>query len=606
MVSSRPPSPSPLPPPQPQAASTVAVGGRNPLQRTSLYVGDLDPNVTEDDLCNKFSAVAPFVSLRLCRCLRTGKSLCYAYVNFYSNDHACKALLCLNHTDLKGKPVRIMWSQRDPFLRKIGIGNLFVKNLDPSVTATFLERTFSCFGNILSCKIAEENGKSKGFGFVQFESEESSMAAMTALHDTMLIGKKLYVSKFVRRSERRTAEEEKFTNLYVKNLFGDMTEDRLKEMFSRYGKICSAVIMKDDKGISRGFGFVSFQSPDDAKAALEAMNGVPIGSKNLFVGRAQNKAERTRLLKHKYKDEFGRRFEKFKASNLYVKNLNVSIDDKRLQDLFGRFGQITSARVMRLENGTSKGFGFVCFSSPKEAMAALHGLNGEFFEGKFLYVAVAQRKEDRCKILLKYYMQHTPVQSSYQSSCNGGTPQFLYFKIPPYPAVSPFMCPPSLYQHHFVSNVGIQYPFTTLEQQKFSYDQMRYTHPSIAGFRRDCMYRQHSMAHNSNVRIIELDHSKFRTQKVGFRMRGMKRCEPTENSSVALTGIQSVTAANLKMPGQLLEMNSDVIKLLNSPNSLAVEDKPVQVLKEANASTSTSTDAAATFSNLNPAGCLGY
>ncbi|KAK8664309.1 hypothetical protein V6N13_084106 [Hibiscus sabdariffa] len=570
MVSSRPPSPSPLPPPQPQAASTDAVGRRNPLQRTSLYVGDLDPNVTEDDLCNKFSAVAPFVSLRLCRCLHTGKSLCYAYVNFYSNQHACKALLCLNHTDLKGKPVRIMWSQRDPFLRKIGIGNLFVKNLDPSVSATFLERTFTRFGNILSCKIAEENGKSKGFGFVQFESEESSMAAMTALHDTMLKGKKLYVSKFVRRSERRTVEEEKFTNLYVKNLFGDMTEDRLKEMFSRYGKICSAVIMKDDKGISRGFGFVNFQSPDDAKAALEAMNGVPIGSKNLFVGRAQKKAERTRLLKHKYKHEFGRRFEKFKASNLYVKNLNVSIDDKRLQDLFGRFGQITSARVMRLENGTSKGFGFVCFSSPEEAMAALHGLNGEFFEGKFLYVAVAQRKEDRCKILQNYYMQHTPVQSSYQSSCNGGTPQFLYFKIPPYLAASPFMCQPSLYQHQFVSNVSIRYPFTTThEPQKFSYDQMRYTHPSIAGVMRDCMYRQHHY--------------------------------PLSN--LLLQRISSLKHA-AKMPGELLEMNSDVIKLLKSPNSLAVEDKPVQVLKEANASTST--DAAATFSDLKSACRLGY
>lgn len=87
-----------------------------------------------------------------------------------------------------------------------------------------------------------------------------------------------YVAKFVRKSERTTtSEEEKFTNLYVKNLFDDMTEDLLKEMFSRYGKVCSVVIMKDDNGISRGFGFVNFQSPDDAKAALEAMNGLQLG-----------------------------------------------------------------------------------------------------------------------------------------------------------------------------------------------------------------------------------------------------------------------------------------------------------------------------------------
>ena len=95
------------------------------------------------------------------------------------------------------------------------------------------------------------------------------------------------------------------------------------------------------------------------------------------MGRAQKKAERTELLKHKYKNVFNCRFEKLKASNLYVKNLNLSIDDKKLQKLFGHFGQITSSRVMRHESGMSKGFGFVCFSSPEEAMSALHGLNGE-------------------------------------------------------------------------------------------------------------------------------------------------------------------------------------------------------------------------------------
>ncbi|TYH48558.1 hypothetical protein ES332_D10G074700v1 [Gossypium tomentosum] len=615
--------------PLPLQASNVAGGGWNSLQRASLYVGDLDPDVTETDLINKFSAIAPVSSLRLCRCLRTRKSLRYAYINFFSHFHARKAFACLNHTDLKGKPMRIMWSQRDPFPRKIGIGNLFVKNLDPSISSACLEGIFCRFGTILSCKIAEENGKSKGFGFVQFDSEGSAMAAMTALHDTMLEGRKLYVAKFVRKSERTTtSEEEKFTNLYVKNLFDDMTEDLLKEMFSRYGKVCSAVIMKDGNGMSRGFGFVNFQSPDDAKKALEAMNGLQLGSKNLFVGRAQKKAERTKLLKNKYKDVFNCRFEKLKASNLYVKNLNDSIDDKRLQEVFGRFGRITSARVMRLENGRSKGFGFVCFSSPEEATAAFHGLNGTFFEGKFLYVAVAQRKEDRCKELQYYYMQNTPVQSSYQSSCNGGTPQFhsFYFNFPPCPTVSPLLCQPSLYQH-FVTNMG-QYPFaTTDEQQNFSYDQMRHVHPSIAGIRRDCMYKQHSMTYNSNVRLRELDHVNSGSKKVGFRKKGNKRCEPAENSSVALADIEPVTAAtspgnsennenlthpfveNLKpehaakVSGVLLEMNSDVLKLLNSPNSLAIKDKPVQVLKEANARTGND---AVTFTNPKSARCLSY
>ncbi|XVF00769.1 hypothetical protein REPUB_Repub04eG0029900 [Reevesia pubescens] len=240
--------------------------------------------------------------------------------------------------------------------------------------------------------------------FVQFES---AMAAITYLHDTIVEGKKLYVSKVVKKSERTAAaEEDKPTNLYVKILVYSMTNDLLEEIFPTYRKGCSVVIMKDGKGSSRGFGFVNFQFPIDAKKALEAMNGVQMGSKNFFVGRAQKKAEMTELLNQKYKGMFNYRFEKLKASNLYVKNLAVFIDNKNLQ-LFDHVGQITSARVMRHENGMSKRFGFVCFSSPEEAMTALRRLNANFFEGMSLYMVVAQCKEDSCDLLQHYYVQNT-------------------------------------------------------------------------------------------------------------------------------------------------------------------------------------------------------
>ena len=87
MASARPPSTSLPPMPLPLSGPIVAGGGLNPLQRASLYVGDLDPDVTEIDLFNKFSVVAPVASLRLCRCLRTGKSLRYGYINFFSHSH---------------------------------------------------------------------------------------------------------------------------------------------------------------------------------------------------------------------------------------------------------------------------------------------------------------------------------------------------------------------------------------------------------------------------------------------------------------------------------------------------------------------------------------
>ncbi len=81
--------------------------------------------------------------------------------------------------------------------------------------------------------------------------------------------------------------------LYVGNLPYSTTEEDLKELFSAHGTVASVRLISDrDTGRSKGFAFVEFDSDDEAKAAIDALNGHEFGGRALVVNEARPQTER--------------------------------------------------------------------------------------------------------------------------------------------------------------------------------------------------------------------------------------------------------------------------------------------------------------------------
>ncbi|XP_057719106.1 polyadenylate-binding protein 2-like [Arachis stenosperma] len=419
-----------------------AANGTNQFVTTSLYVGDLDPEVDERHLYDLFNQVGQVVSVRVCSDLTTRRSLGYGYVNYSNPQDAARAIDVLNFTPLNNKPIRIMYSHRDPSIRKSGTANIFIKNLDKSIDHKALHDTFSSFGHILSCKIATDaSGQSKGYGFVQFDTEESAQNAIDKLNGMLINDKQVYVGHFLRKQDRDNAlGKTTFNNVYVKNLSESVTDDDLKKIFGEYGTITSAVVMRDADGRSKCFGFVNFENPEDAAKAVESLNGKKIDDKEWYVGKAQKKSERENELRRRFEQTVKESVDKYQGVNLYLKNLDDTINDEKLRELFSEFGSITSCKVMRDPNGISRGSGFVAFSTPEEASRALTEMNGKMIAGKPLYVALAQRKEERRARLQAQFSQMRPVAMTpsvaprmplYPPGAPGLGQQFMYGQGPP-------------------------------------------------------------------------------------------------------------------------------------------------------------------------------
>ena len=216
------------------------------LQKQSiLFVNGLDKSVNENMLYLLFNDFSVSY-IKIAKDHDTRESFGYAFIGFKNMNKAEEAMNKLNYSKLAKKTIHISWYNREPenYRSKIE-NNIFVKKIPKNVTQKEFHDYFNKFGNIISCKIAEdEDGESMGFGFVLYDSEEKAKNAIKECNGQNWHGKKIYVSQFIKNRPKKPL---KFNNVYVRNIPKDWSENDVRKYFSKFGEIGSMIVKLPEK-----------------------------------------------------------------------------------------------------------------------------------------------------------------------------------------------------------------------------------------------------------------------------------------------------------------------------------------------------------------------
>ncbi|KAG8384900.1 hypothetical protein BUALT_Bualt04G0166300 [Buddleja alternifolia] len=172
--------------------------------------------------------------------------------------------------------------------------------------------------------------------------------------------------------------------LFVGNLPYDIDSEKLAKLFDQAGVVeISEVIYNRQTDQSRGFGFVTMSTVEEAEKAVEMFNQFDIGGRLLTVNKAAPRGSQPERIPRTYEPSF----------RMYVGNLPWQVDDARLEQLFSEHGKVVDARVVYdRESGRSRGFGFVTMSTETELNDAIAALDGQSLDGRAIRVNVAEQK----------------------------------------------------------------------------------------------------------------------------------------------------------------------------------------------------------------------
>ncbi|XP_034412090.1 poly(U)-binding-splicing factor PUF60a isoform X3 [Cyclopterus lumpus] len=172
--------------------------------------------------------------------------------------------------------------------------------------------------------------------------------------------------------------------VYVGSIYYELGEDTIRQAFAPFGPIKSIDMSWDSVTMKhKGFAFVEYEMPEGAQLALEQMNSIVLGGRNIKVGRPSNIGQAQPII-----DQLAVEARAF--NRIYVASVHPDLSDDDIKSVFEAFGKIKSCMLVREPiSGWHKGFGFVEYEKAQSALDAVSSMNLFDLGGQYLRVGKA-------------------------------------------------------------------------------------------------------------------------------------------------------------------------------------------------------------------------
>ena len=256
-----------------------------------LFVGALPKEVKESDIKEYFEQYGEIDNINLKMEHTSEKPRGFAFVTFLREQSIYSALSVKEHR-LMSTNIQVMKARKQQF-------KIFVGNLTPEITTDDLVSHFNTFSRVLSCErpCGKEN-MPKAFAFITF-GNKSIVDALIQKASTTVKSVPICIkaptafgsssssaSSGPSEPAAAAAAGDKEAKLFVYNVSEETAADELKKAFGKHGTITDAY------NPGKGFAFVTFSTPDEAQAAISAMNGTNVCGRDIECRLARSDARR--------------------------------------------------------------------------------------------------------------------------------------------------------------------------------------------------------------------------------------------------------------------------------------------------------------------------